>query len=306
VQRGFACGTDATCEVGGADWFEIGGGVPGILGTVVAERRTIRGDNRGGSPAGLQLPPLHPEVQAFLAAPIVSPAHVYGWICLVGNDRSTFTDDDEDLIKALAAQAGRMYEGLVFSVAAVKRAEELEHEILERKRAESALRHERDRAQRYLDTAEVILLKLDLEGRIALVNRYACSVLGWTADELLGRDWMETCLPARIRADFRAGFHSQLGGHLSIVESPVLTRSGEERLVEWRPRLMRDDGGRVIGTFSSGADITERNHPTKHLPSASIRTIESTCSRRLRPPRRLAPISRCSTDRCGQTAPCGG
>ena len=71
-------------------------------------------------------------------------------------------------------------------------------DITERKRAEQALRDERDRAQRYLDTADVILLKLDLEGRIVLVNRYGCSLLGWTADELLGRDWIETCLPVRI------------------------------------------------------------------------------------------------------------
>ena len=68
----------------------------------------------------------------------------------------------------------------------------------------SDLRTERDRAQRYLDTAGVILLALDLDGRIALVNRYACSVLGWTAGELLGRDWIETCLPAR-RRDSPAG-----------------------------------------------------------------------------------------------------
>ena len=55
---------------------------------------------------------------------------------------------------------------------------------------------ERDRAQRYLDTPDVILLALDLDGRITLVNRYACSILGWTADELIGRNWIETCLPA--------------------------------------------------------------------------------------------------------------
>src|SRR6185436_20316883 len=109
-----------------------------------------------------------------------------------------------------------------FSIAALTRAEELEHEILERKQAESALRHERDRAQRYLDTAEVILLKLDLEGRIALVNRYACSILGWSADELIGRDWVETCLPARIRDALREKFHDLVGGDLSVVESPVL------------------------------------------------------------------------------------
>ena len=53
--------------------------------------------------------------------------------------------------------------------------------------SESAVRHERDRAQRFLDTAEVILLALDADGRITLVNRYACTILGWTAGELLGR-----------------------------------------------------------------------------------------------------------------------
>jgi two-component system, cell cycle sensor histidine kinase and response regulator CckA len=246
-----------TCGVDGANWIKVGDAVPGILGTVVAERRTVRGDNPGGDPAGLQLPLLHPEVQAFLAAPIVSPAHVYGWICLVGNEGRPFTEDDEHLVMALSGQVGRIYE--------------LEHEILERQQAESALRYERDRAQRYLEMAEVILLKLDLDGRITLVNRYACAVLGWTADELLGRDWAETCLPARIRDEFRKKFHNLVAGDLSIVENAILTRSGEERLVEWRHRPLRDDEGRVIGTFSSGVDITERNRATEALRTAEER-----------------------------------
>ena len=71
---------------------------PGYSRTVVTKRRTVRGDNPGGDPAELQLPLLHPGVQAFLAAPIASPAHVYGWICLVGNEGRTFTEDDEQLV----------------------------------------------------------------------------------------------------------------------------------------------------------------------------------------------------------------
>ena len=66
-------------------------------------------------------------------------------------------------------------------------------------RSVASLSQERDRAQRYLDTAEVILLALDLEGRITLINRKGCSVLGWTEGELIGRDFIETCVPARIR-----------------------------------------------------------------------------------------------------------
>src|ERR1700730_103971 len=146
-------------------------------------------------------------------------------------------------------------------------------DVTERKRLERALqeknfeleRHERNRGQRYLDTAQIILLALDLNGRITLVNRYACSVLGWPADELLGRDWIETCLPARLRDTLRTTFHNLLGGDLSIVENPILTKSGEERLIEWRNTLLRDDTGHVVGTFSSGSDITERKRAEEEV-----------------------------------------
>ena len=144
----------------------------------------------------------------------------------------------------------------------------LETEVLSRT---ADLRLERDRAQRYLDTAQVILLKLDREGRIQLLNRYGCTLLGWEADELLGRDWVETCLPARARDAFGQRFHDLVGGDLSIVENPVLTKAGEERLIEWRNTLLRDDAGYVIGTFSSGTDITERHQAVEALRAAEER-----------------------------------
>jgi PAS domain S-box-containing protein len=157
---------------------------------------------------------------------------------------------------------------------------------IERKRAEQDLR-ERERAlleqnvelerreregQRYLDTAEVILLALDLEGRISLVNRYACAILGWTADDLRGRDWIETCLPARLKVASRKTFRNLLAGDLSIVENPVLTRSGGERLIAWRNTLLRDDAGHVVGTFSSGSDITERKRAEEEIRDGAERS----------------------------------
>jgi two-component system cell cycle sensor histidine kinase/response regulator CckA len=252
----------STCMTWGAttaEWLKPGDPLSGFLQTVVLERRTMRGHNPGGVPARLDLPPAHPEVWAFLAAPIASPANVYGWICLVGNEERHFSDEDEDLIRALSGQVGRIYENVYFYALAQKRAEELEVEVAERQRAESAVRRERDRAHQYLETAEVILLALDTEGRITLVNRHACSILGWTADELQGRDWIETCLPARVRTTVRENFQTLIeGGEFSHAEGPVLTRAGEELLVEWRNRVLLDGAGEVVGTLSSGSDITER------------------------------------------------
>ena len=131
-------------------------------------------------------------------------------------------------------------------------------DITERKRAGTLIRKERDRAQQYLDIVEVILLALDLKGRITLINRKGCSTLGWSEHELLGRSWIDTCIPFRARDELKELFDSFINGeHLSYIEKAVLTKSGEERMIGWRNSLLRDAAGRIVGTLSSGEDITE-------------------------------------------------
>lgn len=43
-----------------------------------------------------------------------------------------------------------------------------------------------------------------------------------------------------------------------LSRNPILTRSGLERLIEWRHTVVRDAAGTVIGTLSSGTDLTDR------------------------------------------------
>ena len=138
-------------------------------------------------------------------------------------------------------------------------------DITNRKRADAKIRRERDRAQRYLDVADVILLALDLKGHVTLINRKGCSTLGREERELLGRDWVGLCVPAGIRQKVRTIFDELVGGDLSYVENPILTKSGEERMIAWRNTLLRDDEGRVTGTLSSGEDITDRQRAQASL-----------------------------------------
>ena len=41
-------------------------------------------------------------------------------------------------------------------------------------------------------------------------------------------------------------------------ENPVVTKDDEQRNIAWHNTVLRDDGGNIIGTLSSGEDITER------------------------------------------------
>jgi PAS domain S-box-containing protein len=136
-------------------------------------------------------------------------------------------------------------------------------DVTQRKRADALIRYQRDLAQRYLDIAEVIILVLDRRGRIVRVNRKGCEVLGYGNEqrELLRRDWFSTCIPRAYRRKARESFGRRLTqkseGPWSY-ECPVRTLSGQERMVAWHSRILRDEDGRVIGNLLSGEDITER------------------------------------------------
>jgi PAS domain S-box-containing protein len=135
-------------------------------------------------------------------------------------------------------------------------------DITAQSRGSAQLREERDRAQAYLDIAEVMLLALDSEGRVSLINRKGCRLLGYDdPSALIGTDWFTTHVPASAADETRAVFRRMMDGEVQPVEyheNPVVTQSGEERQMAWHNALLRDPSGRIIGSLSSGEDITGR------------------------------------------------
>ena len=127
--------------------------------------------------------------------------------------------------------------------------------------SEALLREERDRAQRYLDVAATMIVVLDTDGSVTLLNRCSCEVLGYSEEELLGRDWHDLVCPASERESSRGVFRQLMAGQLAGAETHegwVVSKKREERLIAWHNKLLRDEHGRVGGTLSSGEDITER------------------------------------------------
>lgn len=105
-----------------------------------------------------------------------------------------------------------------------------------------------------------IILALDIQGKVTLLNKKGYEVLGYKEGELTGKDWVDNCLPPEIRSELRVLHNQWVSGKVSTpehYENPIVTKHGERRIVRWYNTELRDGNGQLIGTLSSGEDITE-------------------------------------------------
>jgi len=132
------------------------------------------------------------------------------------------------------------------------------------------VKRERDRAQTYLDVAGVMMVALDAEGRVMLLNRKGCEIVGCSAQEVVGKNWVDNFIPPAARDEVKAILQSIMEGkleHVEYHENPVLTSGGEERVMAWQNTPLKDAEGRITGMLSSGNDVTERKRAEEALRS---------------------------------------
>jgi diguanylate cyclase (GGDEF)-like protein/PAS domain S-box-containing protein len=135
-------------------------------------------------------------------------------------------------------------------------------------RDERSIVAERNKAQRYLGIAGTLILALDADGRVSLINKRGCEALGYQQDEVIGQHWFDHFVPASVRERANANFARLLSGEIESLEHSenyILTKAGEERIIAWHNSLLHDDQGKIIGTLSSGEDITEQLRAAREI-----------------------------------------
>jgi len=135
-------------------------------------------------------------------------------------------------------------------------------DVSSQREAAALLQKEKDQAQMVLDVAGVAFVALDRSGRITLINPRGLEILGYSrAEDVLGRDWFGMCIPEDLRIPVRDVFRQLMDGKIEMSErneNAVLTKSGEQRMISWHNTVLRDPDGNIIGTLSSGEDITDQ------------------------------------------------
>jgi PAS domain S-box-containing protein len=128
-------------------------------------------------------------------------------------------------------------------------------------RSETELWKEKETAQRYLDVAGVILVVIQADHTVSMINRMGCDILGYHEDDILGRRWFENYLPQKINPEIALAFDQVVADRMELKEDqeyPLVTGTGDERLVRWHHIALRDENGKITAVLSSGEDVTEQ------------------------------------------------
>jgi len=117
---------------------------------------------------------------------------------------------------------------------------------------------ERERAEKYLDMANMMIVALDIDGKVTFINKKTTKILGYSKKELIGKYWVETVVPDDNKINMLRIFKQVINGKMiEHLENEVLTRDGERRLIAWDNSFLKDDSNKIIGSLSAGEDITE-------------------------------------------------
>ncbi len=143
---------------------------------------------------------------------------------------------------------------------------------------ESEIQKGNEIAQMYLDIVGVAIIAVDNSGRVTLVNKKGCEILGYEEEEIVGNIFSAIFVPKHERANAQVIFDKLITGEIESiehVESAIIAKSSEERIISWRHRVITDESGEINGILSSGTDITKLKRSEEALKQ-SLKNLSST------------------------------
>ncbi len=126
----------------------------------------------------------------------------------------------------------------------------------ERIQHETLLRKERDKAQRYLDLAGVMILALDTQYNVTMINQRGCELLECNEADIAGTNWIESHIPEHSRKTATEYLDSLVsGGPGGTCEMIIQTLLGTEKRILCQDQVLTDEEGKVTTILCSAREI---------------------------------------------------
>ncbi len=148
----------------------------------------------------------------------------------------------------------------------------LQKELVERRRAEAAVRRLTQFQETVIDNANIWLDVSDARGRMIIWNKAAEFISGYSRKEVLGKDEISARLYPDLEKRKVIQQHIeeiiQSDQHTDDYETTIRTKNGQSRTISWAFREMRNSHNKPYGRISLGRDVTEQRQLETQLRQA--------------------------------------
>jgi len=198
------------------------------------------------------------EIRSMSILDIIDPEERENGIALF---RRLITDREIDGEIVIRSKSGERRRWNIKAVAVGRHFTGFCSDIPMQSQSESQLRRVNNDLERVLNTVTLSIVQLNRESVIEILTQSGGILLECPPDSAIGKNWFENFVPPEEKDNMEKVFGNLMEGRLhefEYVENYVLTKPGKKKLVAWHNEIVRDAKGGIIGTLSSGEDITER------------------------------------------------
>lgn len=138
-------------------------------------------------------------------------------------------------------------------------------DITDRKRIIEALKQAKEYAENLIETANVMVVGLDVNGKIQIFNKSAEEITEYRKSEVIGKNYTDVLVSKDKHSSELYEFNRWLSKRevAKTFESQIITKYGKLKYISWQNSEVNDNGN-IVGMISFGNDITEQKR-TKEL-----------------------------------------
>ena len=117
-----------------------------------------------------------------------------------------------------------------------------------------------------IQDSPIFFIAIRAKGEIITMNETMLRKLGYTKEEIEGKNYLSTLVPKAERRALTRVAHLLLGTRGPIVhENRLLTKNGQELVVVWHGRATSTITGELDCLVNIGVDITDRRRAEERL-----------------------------------------
>lgn len=122
------------------------------------------------------------------------------------------------------------------------------------------------RLETIIETAAIIIMEIDRDGKIKMVNQRAEINLGYRKEEIVGTNFLEKFVPPDIRDEFKELMDRIVkNGEIVKKSWEIQTKEGVRVSILWTFSSFYDQQGKIVGIVALGEDITSMLEIEKSL-----------------------------------------